>query len=68
MANTPTIASPSEPSHGPAPWREHRAIAGSVVGGPAFVARMSRADFLCRLIYNAASDARVPFAEGLAYR
>jgi hypothetical protein len=51
-ANTPAIASLPEPAHGPATWREHRAVAGSVVVGPAFVARMGRADFLCRLIYR----------------
>ena len=49
-------------------WRVYRAISGSLVVDPAFVHRMGRAAFLTRLVYNAAIDDRVPFAEGFVYR
>jgi hypothetical protein len=48
--------------------RAYRALAGTVVSDPAFVARLGHADFLCRLLYNAAIDPRVPFSDGFAYR
>ena len=48
-------------------WRVYRAISGSLVVDPAFVHRMGRAAFLTRLVYNAAIDDRVPFADGFAY-
>jgi hypothetical protein len=48
--------------------RAYRALVGTVVSDPAFVARLGHAAFLCRLLYNAAIDPRVPFTEGFAYR
>jgi hypothetical protein len=48
--------------------RAYRALAGTVVSDPAFVARLGHAAFLCRLLYNASIDARIPFADGFAYR
>lgn len=48
--------------------RVYLALSGSVVADSALVRRLGHADFLTRLVYNAAIDLRVPFADAFAHR
>ena len=51
-----------------APWRDYLALSGTLVADPYLVKRLGHAAFLCRLLYNAAIEERVPFADAFAYR
>ena len=52
----------------PGPVRSYLALSGTADADPRLVRRLLSADWARRLLYNAAIDPRVPFAEGVTYR